>query len=233
MTFGAYFFPFLPQSSFSVTRMYARLAAFAFAFFLYRWLLQMGIDKEFIVNFLRHSPWIILGTWTLVIVTSAAIVYQVRETARTRSAEAVAKFRDLWESDRTRKARRRLALALIDGQTVDKITDVAIEDVVNLFEDLGTAVREGYLSPRAAYSMFFDDATHWWAAAGMDYAKKWRSEPPTPVYADFLWLVEELTRIEVQMTGKPSTSKNEDISKFLQAESRLDQPLELKSGDKV
>jgi hypothetical protein len=89
---------------------------------------------------------LVIATWVLVGVTICAIIYQVRETKRSRSAEALAFYRELWESDRMRARRRRLASALLDDMTVETIPDAVTEDVLNFFEDLATAYKEKYLS---------------------------------------------------------------------------------------
>src|SRR5260370_41212380 len=99
---------------------------------------------------------LIVPTWCLVVATIAAIIYQVRETRRSRNAEALARFRDYWESTPNRVRRRRLALALLDGMTVETIPANAIEDVLNFFEDLATSLREKHLSSYAVDSMFPD-----------------------------------------------------------------------------
>lgn len=117
---------------------------------------------------------LVIATWVLVGVTICAIVYQVRETKRSRSAEALAKYRDIWESDRMRTRRRRLASALLEGMTVETIPSAAIEDVLNFFEDVATAYREKYLSLYSVYSMSQDDSVHYWFAIGIAYARELR-----------------------------------------------------------
>lgn len=87
----------------------------------------------------------LVATWCLVAATLVAIGYQVLETRPSRSSQALAIFRDSWESTVARKRRQGLAVALLEGMTVDTIPDAAIEDVVNFFVDLGTAYRLGDL----------------------------------------------------------------------------------------
>ena len=177
---------------------------------------------------------LLIATWFLVVVTICAIVYQVRETTRTRNAAALSTSRDFWESDRMRSRRRRLASALLEGMTVETIPAAAIEDVLNFFEDLATAYREKYLSLYSVYSMFHDDSVHYWFAIGSAYAREWRNDPEvSQEYRDFESMVQQLQRMERQKTGSAAEPDTEDLRKFLEVESQLDQPILLKSGKSV
>jgi hypothetical protein len=51
---------------------------------------------------LQDLSWTLIATWCLVIV---AIVYQVRETARSRSAETLMHLDDVWQSEELRRIR--------------------------------------------------------------------------------------------------------------------------------
>jgi hypothetical protein len=75
-----------------------------------------------------------------------------------------------------RTRRRRLALALLDGLAVKAIPAALIEDVVNFFEDVATAWSEKYMSLKAVYSMFYDDAVHYWFVLWKAYALQCRKD---------------------------------------------------------
>jgi hypothetical protein len=158
---------------------------------------------------------LIVPTWCLVVATIAAVIYQVRETRRSRSAEALARFRDSWDSDTNRTRRRRLALALLDGMTVETIPSSAIEDVINFFEDLATSLRERYLSRYPVYSTFHDDAVHYWTAIGDAYARECRDdEKRSQDYVDFQWMVGELKKIESRKTGRAVRARLADRTRI-------------------
>jgi hypothetical protein len=177
---------------------------------------------------------LVISTWVLVVVTISAIVYQVRETKRSRNAAALATYRDFWESDRMRSRRRRLALALLEEMTVETIPAAAIEEVLNFFEDLATAYREKYLSLYSLYSMFHDDAIHYWFAIGIAYTRECRKDPEvSQEYRDFELMVRDLQSIERQKTKSAPEPNTKDLRKFLEVESQLDQPILLKSGKSV
>jgi hypothetical protein len=118
--------------------------------------------------------------------------------------------------------------------TVETIPAAAIEDVLNFFEDLATAYREKYLSLYSVYSMFHDDSVHYWFAIGSAYAREWRNDPEvSQEYRDFESMVQQLQRMERQKTGSAAEPDTEDLRKFLEVESQLDQPILLKSGKSV
>ncbi len=175
----------------------------------------------------------LIATWVLVVLAFASIFYQVRETTRSRRAQAFATFRDYWESRTTRTRRRRLASALLDGMTVDTIPEAVIEDLVNFFEDLGTAFRQGYLSPFDVWSLFHEDAIHYWSAIGEAYARECRENAESQEYAEFEWMVNELNKFERRKTGRIPVLNAEDVREYLNLESQLDQPITLTSGKRI
>jgi hypothetical protein len=177
---------------------------------------------------------LLIANWVLVAVAIGAIVYQVRETARSRSAESLAKYRDIWESDRMRTRRRRLASALLEEMTVETIPAAAIEDILNFFEDVATAYREKYLSLYSVYSMFQDDSVHYWFAVGVAYARELRDDPKvSQEYRDFELMVRDLQGMERKITGSAPEPDAQDIRKYLEVEAQLDEPIRLKSGKLV
>jgi hypothetical protein len=164
-----------------------------------------------------------------------AIAYQVRETARSRSAEALARFRDYWESPINRVRRRRLAMALLDGMTVETIPAAAIEDVVNFFEDLGAALKEKHLNCYATWSTFHDDAIHYWAAIGEVYARECRDdEEYSQEYVEFGWMVKKLKAFERKKARRAAVVVDaQAVRDFLEVESQLDQLITLNSGASI
>jgi hypothetical protein len=165
----------------------------------------------------------LLATWALVIVAIAAIVYQVRETSRSRSAEALTAFREIWDSQPTRPRRRRLAAALLDGNTVESLPQTVVEDVINFFEDLAMAVRLGHLDKEAMWNSFYEDATYYWSAVAQPYARELRNDEQTSQeYREFEDMIAELVKIERKKSGTSATPDMGDIRVFLEAEAGLD-----------
>jgi hypothetical protein len=184
---------------------------------------QFGYDRRMLV-----------ATWCVVAVALLAIVYQVLETRRSRSTQALAIFRDSWESLIARQRRRRLAVALLEGMTVETIPDAAIQDVVNFFEDVGTAYRLGDLRLYGVYSTFHDDAVHYWSAIGEAYARECREGTENSQdYAEFERLVKRLNKYERWKTGHAPVIDAGMIREFLEVEAQLDQPITLESGIQI
>ncbi len=174
---------------------------------------------------------LLIATWVLAGAAMIGIVYQVRETKRSRSAEALAKYRDIWESESMRKRRRRLASALLEDMTVETIPAAVIEDIANFFEDVATAYRERYLSLYSVYSMFHDDSVHYWFAIGSAYARELRDDPKvSQEYRDFELMVRDLQGMERKKTGSAPEPDAQDLRKYLEVEAQLDEPIRLKSG---
>jgi hypothetical protein len=116
--------------------------------------------------------------------------------------------------------------------TVETIPSVVIEDVLNFFEGVAAAWSEKYLSPYSVYSMFYDDAIHYWFAIGRAYARECREDDPkvSEIYKNYESLITELQRVEREKTHHATEPDAKDIRKFLEAEAELDQPIMLKSG---
>jgi hypothetical protein len=165
----------------------------------------------------------LLATWALVIVAMAAIVYQVRETSRSRRAEALTVFREIWDSQPTRTRRRRLAAALRDGNTVESLPRTVVEDVINFFEDLAMAVRLRHLDKEAIWNSFYEDAIYYWSAVAQPYARELRNDEQTSQeYREFEDMIAELIKIERKKSGTSATPDMGDIRVFLEAEAGLD-----------
>jgi hypothetical protein len=177
---------------------------------------------------------LVLATWALAIIAMAAIVYQVRETSRSRSAEALSGFREQWDSPDSRLRRRRLAAAVLDGMTVENLPATVIEDVMNFFEDLATSFTLRHLDKYAVWSCFYDDALHYWSAIGEAYARECRDDEKTSQeYRELERMIEELKTFERKKTSVTPVLDARDIREFLEAEAGLDQPIKLKSGSSI
>lgn len=114
---------------------------------------------------------------------------------------------------------------------MENIPAAAVEDVINFFEDLATSLREQHLSRYAVYSMFHDDAVHYWTMIGEAYARERREdEQRSQDYIDFEWMVKQLKTFETEKTGRAAVVDSQSVRDFLEIETTLDQVITLKSG---
>lgn len=167
------------------------------------------------------STMIAVGTWVLAVGTLIAIWVEVRDLRVSRSAEAFARFTERWDSPAMMWKRRRLAIALCDPKT-RQVSSEIIESVIVFFEDLGTALREKYISEHAALSRFSYWTRQYWLACGKGYVERLRDQSGDIAYfKDFEIFVEEMKKEESKRGAHAPGA--ESIRAFLDSEAGLPQ----------
>ncbi|MGO9455147.1 MAG: hypothetical protein ACLQDV_29490 [Candidatus Binataceae bacterium] len=126
---------------------------------------------------LRDLNGTLVATWCLVIVTMIAIVYQVRETARSRSAETLMHLDDVWRSERVRKIRAAAAATLIDMRTTGKTArqlyesdQSDVDEVLDYLETVAFLCARKVLDRNLVWNMFYWPMEHYWIACA-EYIK--------------------------------------------------------------
>ena len=161
------------------------------------------------------------GTWALVGVTFCLVIVQTRTSRDQMKMKIELDFVDKFESNAMKLARSKLAkqiLAKVDHDCIQ-------EDVINLFEAIGTVLRRKYLDKELVWADFSFHAIRWWSVL-KDYIleERKRQDNDQTIFEDFENLVDILYKVEVKRR-KLSLDKlkpnNDKISQFLKDESNL------------
>ena len=164
------------------------------------------------------TPLVAIGTWALAVATIVALRYQVKVAVRAIGAEAFSRSTERWDSPDMRGRRRRLAQALVSGGTVP---ENVILDVIDFFEDLGTALRAGSLSKEQAFNGFSTAARNYWAVCGQNFAGEQRKSGDPTFYTEFEYFVREMNRLQERKAGKLTDLTKKVLDEFLASEASL------------
>jgi hypothetical protein len=122
-------------------------------------------------------------------------------------------FQKRFDSSEMVQARKRLALQLekYDSAKTSRIS----ETVLNFFEDMGNAYKNGYLNKNLADSSFSFYACRWWEAAKsyIDQARRRHGGDKT-IFEDFEFVVAQMRLSDEKIDDK-------ELQNFLEDESRL------------
>src|SRR6266481_2474700 len=126
---------------------------------------------------LQDLTWILIATWCLVIVTITAITYQVRVTARSRSAETLMHLDDVWRSEELRRIRAAAAATLLDkretGKTAQQLYESNqsdVDEVLDFLETVAFLCARKVLDRELVWNMFYWLMENYWNACA-DYVQ--------------------------------------------------------------
>ena len=101
------------------------------------------------------------------------------------------------------------------------IPETVILDVIDFFEDLGTALRAGSLSKEQAFNGFSTAARNYWAVCGQNFAGELKKSGDPTFYTEFEYFVREVNRLRERKAGKPTDLTKTVLDEFLASEASL------------
>lgn len=135
--------------------------------------------------------------FTALVVTFVAIYRQLRIARSASAVEQVGKYRAQFDSERMRRQRLAVLVALRDGKP---IPEAAGESVANFFEMLATLGRHGHLDIKVFWAAM-NTATQIWYAILSPFVKSSRADYGAATYADFEWLAATLNVMDRKAGG--------------------------------
>jgi hypothetical protein len=165
--------------------------------------------------------WTALGTWALVETTLFLVIYQVRISREQMKVKIGLDFADKFDNNAMKLARSKLAKQILAKVDHDSIQ----EEVINLFEDIGTFLRRNYLDEELIWATFSFYAIRWWSVC-KDYIleERKRQDNDQTIFEDFENLVDVLYKVESKRRKLPRAKlepDQDDINKFLKDEINL------------
>ncbi|MGD0036639.1 MAG: hypothetical protein ABSC53_05025 [Bacteroidota bacterium] len=131
------------------------------------------------------------------------------------------RFEEIFDSQITKNKRKLLAHQLLKHAAHDKIQ----EDVMDLFESIGTFLRRGYLDQELVWCTWGYYGPHWWNAL-KDYIlteRKNHNDDQT-LFEEFQYLADELYQEEMRHRHKTRAElepSSTDLRQFLKEEASL------------
>jgi hypothetical protein len=165
-----------------------------------------------------------VGTWALVVGTLVFMYWQMRQTQRLNSANAVMALRERFDSTRMRAVRRHLADRLLRGAH----DDISSMEVVTFFELVGTLTHRGVLEDELVWEAFGTwIESYWWALRHpMDLVGELRRTLQDPlIFHEFEWLNDRLRHIDRRMLGPEhadTVHQDTESPRILQRETQLE-----------
>ena len=168
-----------------------------------------------------NIDWTAWGTWALVGVTFYLVIVQTRTSREQMKMKAELDFADKFESNAMKLARSALAKQILTKVDHDCIQ----EDVINLFEGIGTLLRRNYLDKELVWADFSFHVIRWWSVL-KDYIleERKRQDNDQTIFEDFERLVNVLYNVESKrrkLSRAELEPNHDNIIQFLNDESNL------------
>jgi hypothetical protein len=135
--------------------------------------------------------------FTALVITFVAIYRQLRLARSASAVEQVGKYRAQFDSERMRRQRLAVLVAIRDG---NPIPEAAGESVGNFFEMLATLGRNGHLDIKVFWAAMNTATQIWWAILS-PFVTSSRAEYGAAVYGDFEWLAATLNAMDRKAGG--------------------------------
>jgi hypothetical protein len=135
--------------------------------------------------------------FTALVITFIAIYRQLRIARSTSAVEQVGRYRAQFDSERMRRQRLAVLVAIRDGKP---IPEAAGESVGNFFEMLSTLARNGHLDIKVLWAAMNTATQIWWAVLS-PFITSSRAEYGAAVYGDFEWLAATINGMDRKAGG--------------------------------
>ena len=158
------------------------------------------------------TVWLAISTWTLA-KSTVKVVDETREASvRQLGVQTWLQLASRFDSAEIRRARARLAeqIEKYDPSKHDAIT----EEVLDVFEDIGTVYKLGLINKELADSAFSYYASRWWEVANTYIYQERKRNKDDEIFCDFEAFAKEMRRPDEKLDGL-------DLKKFVNDEKQL------------